>query len=260
MEVKLLPSRGSPLLPTELVRALSIQQPWAGLIAAGRKHVEIRGRRTSYRGELSIHASLGRTFAAVPDAPCLAGVEDTLTGTTGALIARTVLADCRPASPSDRVEACWEPPVGSWAWVLGDVKVLPAFLPARGYPMLFSVVVPEVIARPHDLAVLRRSLPDPYASWDMELEEFALTFDGYRHVDGGPEALEANMLLPAIEAVRKNGGLPERLSIGDLRATLFAISQTDSMSLRHDIDVVELPRLVLERLQLLSEQVGGGGG
>lgn len=38
------------------MKALTIHQPWAELIAKGRKRVENRGWATSYRGPLAIHA------------------------------------------------------------------------------------------------------------------------------------------------------------------------------------------------------------
>lgn len=40
----------------ERTRALSIRQPWASLIASGRKTIELREWSTSYRGLLWIHA------------------------------------------------------------------------------------------------------------------------------------------------------------------------------------------------------------
>lgn len=39
------------------MKALSIRQPWAWLIAAGHKPIENRAWSTAYRGELFIHAS-----------------------------------------------------------------------------------------------------------------------------------------------------------------------------------------------------------
>jgi len=39
------------------MKALSIRQPWAGLIAAGVKTIETRNWRTGYRGQLLICAS-----------------------------------------------------------------------------------------------------------------------------------------------------------------------------------------------------------
>jgi len=39
------------------MRTISLTQPWASLVIDGRKKVETRGWRTSYRGLLAIHAT-----------------------------------------------------------------------------------------------------------------------------------------------------------------------------------------------------------
>lgn len=39
------------------VRALSLHQPWASLIAVGAKTIETRSWRTEHRGRLLIHAA-----------------------------------------------------------------------------------------------------------------------------------------------------------------------------------------------------------
>ncbi len=39
------------------MKALTLWQPWAGAMAEGLKTIETRSWRTSYRGELAIHAS-----------------------------------------------------------------------------------------------------------------------------------------------------------------------------------------------------------
>jgi len=43
------------------MKALSIAQPWAELIASGKKTVETRSWQTSYRGPIAIHAARGLT-------------------------------------------------------------------------------------------------------------------------------------------------------------------------------------------------------
>lgn len=43
--------------PTMIIRALSLSQPYATLIALGAKRIETRGYATSYRGPLAIHAA-----------------------------------------------------------------------------------------------------------------------------------------------------------------------------------------------------------
>lgn len=44
------------------MKALTISQPYASLIANGEKWVENRVWQTSYRGELAIHAGLGLQY------------------------------------------------------------------------------------------------------------------------------------------------------------------------------------------------------
>ncbi len=41
------------------MKALTLTQPWASLVAIGAKRIETRGWMTSYRGALAIHASKG---------------------------------------------------------------------------------------------------------------------------------------------------------------------------------------------------------
>lgn len=40
-----------------IIKALTLWQPWASLIALGHKKIETRSRRTAYRGILAIHAA-----------------------------------------------------------------------------------------------------------------------------------------------------------------------------------------------------------
>ena len=40
------------------MKALTILQPWASLIACGAKMIETRSWSTAYRGEIAIHAAL----------------------------------------------------------------------------------------------------------------------------------------------------------------------------------------------------------
>ena len=43
-----------------MIKVLSILQPWASLVVAGHKRIETRSWNTKYRGELYIHASMGK--------------------------------------------------------------------------------------------------------------------------------------------------------------------------------------------------------
>lgn len=67
------------------MRALSVRAPWAGLIAEGKKTLEIRKRRTHLRGELLICQSRG-----------------------GGAVAVVEILDCRPWTPDDAKASCTE--------------------------------------------------------------------------------------------------------------------------------------------------------
>ncbi|WP_199043172.1 ASCH domain-containing protein [Glycomyces salinus] len=122
------------------LRALTVRQPWAHLIAHGGKTIENRTRKTTYRGPVAVHA--GKTLAvaewewarhhlgarAVPDRDRLA---------LGAVVAVADLVDCHAAGwPSAcGTEACntWGESHGdAWHWVLDDIRPLTAPVPAHG--------------------------------------------------------------------------------------------------------------------------------
>lgn len=44
------------------MKVLSILQPWASLVVLGHKKIETRSWNTKYRGELLIHASMGKQY------------------------------------------------------------------------------------------------------------------------------------------------------------------------------------------------------
>lgn len=120
------------------MKALSIRQPWAGLIAAGIKHIENRTWYTAYRGPLAIHASAKPD----PDAQLarithLAGVtiDDVwrLAAPRSCVIAVAELDDIRHCA--DRPGPC---DCGPWAirgqqhWHLANVRPLATPIGARG--------------------------------------------------------------------------------------------------------------------------------
>jgi hypothetical protein len=104
------------------VKALTVRQPWASLIAAGIKDVENRSWRTSYRGPLLIHAGLG------------VDVDDLLVWREylpeplpkGSVVARVELIDCVRDSTST-----WALP-GRWHWLLANPEPIRAGAPVRG--------------------------------------------------------------------------------------------------------------------------------
>jgi hypothetical protein len=106
------------------MKALSIKQPWANLIASGEKTIETRTWKTSYRGPLLIVSSK------TPDiAP------------SGQALAIATLADCRPMSVLDETAARCPKYEGAYSWVLESIHKIEPF-PVQGQPGLFEVVVP----------------------------------------------------------------------------------------------------------------------
>lgn len=126
------------------MKAITIRQPHASLIAAGVKTIETRPRSTSYRGRIAIHAAKGErseeaAIVALPafhdalwphlgftDRPMPAAVRARLP--RGAVVASAVLTDCVPIGrchdpyasevPDFAVAVHWE---GDRAWhVVGD--------------------------------------------------------------------------------------------------------------------------------------------
>jgi len=111
------------------MKALTVCQPYAHLIAIGEKRVENRTWRTNYRGPLAIHAGKSRDWLRPGDEfPGMA---------FGAFVAVCRLVDCCPVeqvvAPSLLASGHVEGPV---CWILTDVRRLSRIIPARGNPGL----------------------------------------------------------------------------------------------------------------------------
>jgi ASCH domain len=101
------------------IRAISVRQPWAALIAHDTKRIENRTWGSTWRGTLLIHASK----AAEPDADRIAYAD-----VRGAIVAVATLADCHPY---DGQCTPWSDP-DAWHWVLTNVRPLARPIKARG--------------------------------------------------------------------------------------------------------------------------------
>ena len=100
------------------MKALSLKQPWAAMVANGTKTVETRSWSTSYRGPLAIHASQ-------PD---------------GCIIATAVLTEVRPMVFEDIIAARLQVFLeGRFAWELSDVRQVLPPIPAQGKLGLWNV-------------------------------------------------------------------------------------------------------------------------
>ena len=105
------------------MKALTICEPYASYIAAGRKRVENRTWETKYRGLLAIHAGKSRKWLETEDEADYAGLPLQF----GAIIAVAVLEDCveyEGAGPHRKYP--WfefhRHAEGPWCWVLSNVR------------------------------------------------------------------------------------------------------------------------------------------
>ena len=82
------------------MKAITIKQPWASLIASGKKRNETRSWNTKYRGPVLIHAGkkIEKEYLKdylFSDALSESGIKNTEDIPTGAIIAKVVLTECR---------------------------------------------------------------------------------------------------------------------------------------------------------------------
>ena len=117
------PRRGQRPAGNQTMRALSVKQPWANLIASGRKTIETRTWATPYRGTLLIVSSKR------PNIP-----------PAGSAVAIAELVDCRPMTRADEGAACCGVYPNAVSWVLEDVRRIRPF-PVRGALGVFHCAV-----------------------------------------------------------------------------------------------------------------------
>ena len=112
------------------MKAISVKQPWANMIADGSKTIETRTWPTNYRGELLIVSSRR------PD------IEP-----AGCAVATATLVDVRAMQPADEAAARFPWLPGLKSWVLEDVQAIEPF-PVRGRLGIYEVEVEPGMIRP----------------------------------------------------------------------------------------------------------------
>ena len=125
--IKLPPSaRWTPTLHD--LPALAIRQPYAWLIVNGIKDIENRSRRTHYRGQVLIHASLNDDLLfedSFSELSTRAGIELPDSFKTGGIVGVAEIVTCERRHGSSWKHA------SSWGWVLANARPLP-FRPCKG--------------------------------------------------------------------------------------------------------------------------------
>jgi hypothetical protein len=134
-----------PKLQVEAVKAISLWQPWASLIARGVKRHETRHWSTPYRGPIAIHAAKRLDVAGAPEDLCRAvfGPNWRTALPLGAVVAVGRLARCREArgiacSLTDADRAAGNFAAGRFAWTIDDVRPLLTPIPTIGRQGLFN--------------------------------------------------------------------------------------------------------------------------
>jgi hypothetical protein len=111
------------------MKALSIKQPWANLIASGQKTIETREWATPYRGQILLVSS--KTPKIEP---------------AGYAVAVAELVDCRLMTKADEGAAKCPIYPKAVAWVLQNVRAIEPF-PVKGQLGLYEVdVAPELLS------------------------------------------------------------------------------------------------------------------
>lgn len=135
------------------MKAITICQPYAELIARGDKRIENRTWPTMYRGPLLIHAGKSRQWL-TDDGPDLDPRENYGVPLAemqfGAVVATARLANCVKvdAIHSGKYNDIYpwaqnhEHAEGPWCWVLEQVVRLPQPIPYRGAQGLFDIEWP----------------------------------------------------------------------------------------------------------------------
>ena len=129
------------------LRAITLWQPWASLVAVGTKQWETRTWRPKGRDVIAIHAGMGKA----PTSWDLKGTEledmiEALGGEPieslprGSIIATAKLASCiRAEQVPESQKRFGNFAVGRWAWLLDDVRPLPVIVRATGARGLWPV-------------------------------------------------------------------------------------------------------------------------
>jgi hypothetical protein len=109
------------------MKAISIRQPWANLIASGQKTIETRAWETAYRGDLLIVSSSS------PDIP-----------PAGYALAVARLVECRPMVRGDEAAACCAIYPNAVSWVFQNIRRIRVF-PVKGQLRLYDVDKPKLL-------------------------------------------------------------------------------------------------------------------
>lgn len=111
-----------------MIKALSIKQPWAGLIGGGYKTIETRTWYTAFRGDLLICSSQTRID---PDKIGRHYYRGQMCFYLGSTICLVKVVDCVQMKKEHEKAAMCPVYPDAWAWVLEDVREV-KHIPMKG--------------------------------------------------------------------------------------------------------------------------------
>lgn len=103
------------------MKAISLKQPWANLVANGTKTIETRKWSTKYRGRLVICSSQKPNIYPA-----------------GFAIATVELYDCKPMTKLDEKNACCKVYPKAYSWFLRDIKKIKP-VPVKGFLGIYNL-------------------------------------------------------------------------------------------------------------------------
>ena len=114
------------------MKVLSIIEPWATLIASKQKYIETRSWKTSYRGELYIHASKKHINTKDTKIQELLKLLPTQEMNYGKIVCKCQLVDCiymdekfiNEIKQNKQEYKCGDYQVGRYAWILEKTELI----------------------------------------------------------------------------------------------------------------------------------------
>lgn len=114
------------------MKVLSVIEPWATLIKEKKKFIETRSWKTSYRGELYIHASSKKISKKDPHILDLLELIPDVKMGYGNILCKCKLVDCvymdekflAKIKENKQEFLCGDYTLGRYAWILEDTKLI----------------------------------------------------------------------------------------------------------------------------------------
>jgi hypothetical protein len=110
------------LVRNKVWKAISLKQPWANLVASGKKIIETRKWSTNYRGDLIICSSQKpKTYPA------------------GYALCIVELYDVKPMTVKDEKKACIKIYPKAHSWFLRNLRPIKPIIPVKGQLGIFDL-------------------------------------------------------------------------------------------------------------------------